>query len=132
MQLCLVQTKQELGMELLFSVSSLYLASLSHDELLGDHTPPRKRPVRSPFASPMPVEKYKRRRRTLTERLSPHSHTIVPPIRNNPATHSDEYKTQNLPRLTIQNYRPHAVEKSLLDSLRSDIYKVLLGAVETL
>ena len=50
-------------------------ASLSEDELV---TAGQKHPASSPVPSPLPVEKMKRHRRTLTEHPSPHTTMAIP------------------------------------------------------
>lgn len=73
-------------------------ASLSQDELLESNGASSKRPVTSPVNSPMPVEKCKRRRRTLTEKPSPHSHVTLPSIRNSDTSSlSHNYESEPLP-----------------------------------
>ena len=99
--------------------------TLSQEEVLRGNEA-QKRQFSSPVASPMPVEKHKRRRRTLTEQPSPHTHMTQPRLQDSPIFLTDEYQAQCLPQMTIHHYRLNAVEKSSLECLRSDIHKVML------
>ncbi len=88
----------------------------------------------SPVNTPIPHEKHKRRRRTLTE-FSPHTSITVAPKKNSTvlqdkevfqSIHTAEYvRLQTDSELSIAQFRPTAVEEASLKVLQEDLFKCI-------
>ncbi len=89
----------------------------------------RKRLPTSPAGTPIPTEKHKRRRRTLTEQASPHTGLVNPTALPSTtsaelfdAIDSSEYRT-TARRLSLAEFSPNAMEQSSLDYLQTDLFQ---------
>ncbi len=92
------------------------------------HIPRSYSQATSPINSPMPINKSKRQRRTLTEQPSPHTTISLLPYQTEgecsqfPTMQRTEY-TQSHGKLTISMFRPEDVEKASLDIVQQDLFK---------
>ena len=99
--------------------------NLTDDNVLppvqGVHT--NKRTCNSPVNTPVAREKYKRRRRTLAERSSPHTELVAITSQSNPfqTTRVGQYERRIGP-LTLDHFKPNESEQSALESLRHDLF----------
>jgi len=107
-------------------------ASLSNGEMVTVGFPPtRKHPASSPVASPLPVEKAKRRRQTLTEHPSPHTLMVIPEtVVQQPLNFDDidtaDYDTQSQTAFKVSEFKPNLAEKDALAKLEEDIFRCIL------
>ncbi len=103
-------------------------AYLTDDEMV---TAGRKHPASSPAASPLLVEKTKRRRRTLTEYPSPHTTMTIPetvaqrPL-NVDEIETAEYSTQSQTAFNVSEFKPNQAEQDALAKLQGDIFKCMI------
>ena len=88
----------------------------------------RKHPASSPAASPIPMEKRKRRRRTLTELHSPHSSLSIPQVHHMPSTLVFDGATYNIHvrPLQVDDFRLSSIEKTSMNMFQEDIFKCML------
>lgn len=108
-------------------------AYLSNDEIaMGGFQPAgRKHPASSPVASPLPLEKRKRRRWTLTEHPSPHTTMAIPETSTQPSVNFDdidaaEYSTQCQRAIQVSEFKPSHTEKDALSKLQEDIFNSMI------
>ena len=112
-------------------VQPLPITGILQKEDLAKITEPtysRKHPASSPTASPILVEKSKRRRRILTELPSPHSTLSMPQVCRMPSMYafdSDAYITP-IRSIDIKAFRPSLNEKTNMDIFQDDLLKCLL------
>ena len=103
---------------------------LEQDELhMSSHSHTRKHPASSPTASPaspVPVQRSKRRRRTLTELPSPHTGLSIP--HPTLSTMVFDSATYNIHVCTpqVENFRLSHTEKLSMDMFQEDIFKCML------
>ena len=83
----------------------------------------RKHPATSPTASPVPVERNKRRRRTLTEFHSPHTSLTA---RHPQVFHSVSYDRIGAPSLQLDDFRPDPNEIKSMTTFQEDVFKCML------
>ncbi len=97
------------------------------DEIRSRPPQSRKQPASSPIASPIPVEKCKRRRRTLKEMPSPHSSICVPTVTTRVLTDiTDEPDNQYTHRvLSTCDFLLNTMEKANTTAIKSDLLKCL-------
>ena len=91
------------------------------------HTTSNKRMCSSPANTPIPREKNKRRRRTLTEQSSPHStmETQEPTVLPSDCLDSVQYPSNRV-ILHLDDFRPSVVEQSILDTLHTDLFHCMV------
>ena len=102
-------------------------AILPHTEV--SQTTSRKHAASSPTASPLPIEKHKRRRRTLAKKPSPHTHTVYPV---GLLTHSEQQSLDEIDYPAFQSttsftqFLPSREEEIRLSCLQEDIFHCIL------
>ena len=92
------------------------------------HPHSRKHYATSPTASPVPTEKSKRRRRTLTELFSPHTSLSVRHVNNLPNAQvfdSAEYST-GARSLQLDDFRLSTNERRSMNIFQEDIFRCML------
>ena len=102
-------------------------AVLEEEELIPSGST-RKHPSSSPIASPVPVERRKRRRRTLTELSSPHTSLIIPQtnIHTTMVCDSDVYGIQDGSTPKLEDFRMNHRERTSIVLFQEDIFKCML------
>ena len=86
----------------------------------------QKHPATSPTASPVPVERNKRRRRTQTEFHSPHTTLTARHITNPQVFHSVSYNRIGAPSLHLDDFRPDPNEIKSMKTFQEDVFKCML------
>ena len=90
----------------------------------------RKHPATSPTASPIIVEKSKRRRRTLTELPSPHSTVLIPqvPSHQRPCNTGLENSAYVVPvqSVNLHDFNLNTSEKQSMNLLQGDLFKCMV------
>ena len=98
---------------------------LEEDDMLAElHFNSHKHPATSPTASPVPVAKSKRRRRTLTEHYSPHT-SLVAHLPNTQAAHNATYNN-TAPSLVLDDFKLTSNETISINTFQEDIFKCML------
>ncbi len=91
-----------------------------------------KHPASSPIASPLPLARAKRRRRTLTKQASPHTQMVVPVpqlVSIQPATEQtdlQDYPNSQGSTLSVEQFKVTATEEARLDILKQDLFHCVL------
>ena len=91
-----------------------------------------KRMCSSPVNTPIPREKHKRRRRTLTEHASPYS-TMVTESQEPTTSLSNPFQTTNTAEyanssvmLKLEDFKPNFAEQSALNTLQNDLFLCIM------
>ena len=106
---------------------------LTQEDLLASPKTHKKRPPTSPAGTPIPTEKHKRRRRTLTELASPHT-TMVAHTQGEQTSRSDpfdnvelaDYCTTSTVTLHLEEFKLNAIEQSTLENLQTDLFQCIV------
>ena len=103
-------------------------ACLSNDEMNVPSSGRKHGPSLSPPASPTPIEKSKRRRRTLTEQLSPHTRLVssIEPVVDPHFEDYVEYDAQAQSYFCMSEFKLNQAEYEAIVKLQSDIFNCMI------